>query len=275
MDLPCSIRSSRRAHRAFSLIELLVAIGVVAVLMALSLPAFRGTRENGRSLQCQAILAGLGAGASVWARDHRGVWPNLFESQMDEAFLSFDAGRVTYETSYWAQVRVWMGPLIGIAWEEGDPASVWTCPAVMRDHFGLGGGAEQLLHQPADGALASFYYSAALLSRWMLWEGTPPHEVPDIEEFRRRVFIHDVRHPSQKVVLAEVMSFHGKGVYFAWEDAGAPLNALAADGHVEAVGKQRIASPVPTRAMFDSSGELRSVPFVGTPRGSEGIDLIP
>ncbi len=273
MGCPWSTSGFRRS--AFSLVELLAVITVIAVLISLTLPALRGVREKGGELRCQAVLAGLSAGVSVWARDHQDIWPNLFADQMNEAFLTFDAGRITYETSYWGQVRLWMGPLIGIVWEEGDPVSLWTCPSVMRDGYGLGGGVDQLTGQPADGALVSYYYSAALLSRWTLWEGDPPHERPDIEAFRRRVFIHDVRHPSQKVVFSEVMSFHGQAVRFAWENDSGPLNILGADGHVQALTSRHIVPPVPTRSMFDASGEVRPVPFVGTPRGSEGMDIAP
>jgi prepilin-type N-terminal cleavage/methylation domain-containing protein/prepilin-type processing-associated H-X9-DG protein len=45
-------RSSHRMRRAFTFVELLVAIGIVGILISLMLPAVQSTREAGRRTQC-------------------------------------------------------------------------------------------------------------------------------------------------------------------------------------------------------------------------------
>lgn len=54
------------SRRAFSLIELLVVIGIIAILIAILLPAISGVVESARRLQCASSLRTLGQGLSMY-----------------------------------------------------------------------------------------------------------------------------------------------------------------------------------------------------------------
>jgi prepilin-type processing-associated H-X9-DG protein/prepilin-type N-terminal cleavage/methylation domain-containing protein len=56
----------------FSLVELLVVLGIIAILVALLLPTLVGTRERAKELQCMATLRGIGMAAQINAADHGG-----------------------------------------------------------------------------------------------------------------------------------------------------------------------------------------------------------
>src|SRR5438046_2395649 len=60
----------RRA--AFSLIELLVVMGIIAVLIALLLPALARARAQGRMVQCQSNLRQLGHMLQMYQNDNQG-----------------------------------------------------------------------------------------------------------------------------------------------------------------------------------------------------------
>jgi prepilin-type N-terminal cleavage/methylation domain-containing protein/prepilin-type processing-associated H-X9-DG protein len=66
----------RPRRRAFSLIELMVVIGIIAILIALLLPALRRAREAAVQVQCASQLRQLGAGFMNYAAQNRGWLPH-------------------------------------------------------------------------------------------------------------------------------------------------------------------------------------------------------
>lgn len=67
----------RRSPRGFSLIELLVVIGVIAILAGLLLPAVQAARESARQARCRNNLRQLILAAHAFEGDHRGFPPAL------------------------------------------------------------------------------------------------------------------------------------------------------------------------------------------------------
>jgi len=61
----------RTPNASFTLIELLVVVAIIAVLVALLLPALSAARDQGRTLQCQTLLRNIGAAMVAYANDHR------------------------------------------------------------------------------------------------------------------------------------------------------------------------------------------------------------
>jgi len=61
--------------RAFTLVELLVVIGIIAVLISVLLPALNRARQAAYSTQCQANLRSVGQIIFMYANENRGFLP--------------------------------------------------------------------------------------------------------------------------------------------------------------------------------------------------------
>ncbi|MFO0861267.1 MAG: type II secretion system protein [Phycisphaerales bacterium] len=62
-------------RRAFTLVELLVVIAVIALLLALVMPALGSARESGRTLKCQSVLRQIQVAAGLYANGNRDFVP--------------------------------------------------------------------------------------------------------------------------------------------------------------------------------------------------------
>ena len=63
----------RRA--AFTLVELLVVIGIIALLIAILLPTLGRAREQAKRVQCQSNLRSIGQGLTIYLNQSKGLLP--------------------------------------------------------------------------------------------------------------------------------------------------------------------------------------------------------
>jgi prepilin-type N-terminal cleavage/methylation domain-containing protein/prepilin-type processing-associated H-X9-DG protein len=69
--------ASAISRRAFTLVELLVVIGIVAVLIAIVLPALSAAKEQANRVKCANNLHQISLSVSAYAGDHQGVMPPI------------------------------------------------------------------------------------------------------------------------------------------------------------------------------------------------------
>ncbi|MEM9083792.1 MAG: prepilin-type N-terminal cleavage/methylation domain-containing protein [Planctomycetota bacterium] len=69
-------RNATDCNKGFSLIELLVALAVIALLIALLLPVIAKARANAQRLVCLANVRSIGQASALYASDHDGSHPH-------------------------------------------------------------------------------------------------------------------------------------------------------------------------------------------------------
>jgi prepilin-type N-terminal cleavage/methylation domain-containing protein/prepilin-type processing-associated H-X9-DG protein len=85
----------------FTLVELLVVIGIIAVLIGILLPVLSGVRERSRSLKCQSNLKQVVSALMAYAADHKGSLPYGFAwNRLTSTGFTSDGGATGFITWY-------------------------------------------------------------------------------------------------------------------------------------------------------------------------------
>lgn len=122
-----STRLARKpAAHGFTLVELLVVIGIIAILIAILMPALGRTRDQARGVQCSSNLRTLMTGALMFAQDHRGhLFGNWSDAgNPDEEKRDFLAGG----TMDWTKA-----PKAGTLWRYIKSEGIYRCPSRDQD----------------------------------------------------------------------------------------------------------------------------------------------
>ena len=101
-------RVPSRQSRGFTLVELLVVIGILALLIAILLPVLGTAPEHANKAKCLANLRSLGQAMYLYAQDYRDKLPNSNGASTSDPVSGGDA---LYElASHYASPRVFHCP---------------------------------------------------------------------------------------------------------------------------------------------------------------------
>jgi prepilin-type processing-associated H-X9-DG protein len=122
---------SRRKGGAFTLVELLVVVGIIALLVTILMPSLGRARELARRTVCKTNLHGLGRAWRIYFADNDNGFPGVLD---DDGSSPARISQYNYPI-YWLNVGDWVGP--GLLWETKLVGSedMYVCPTI-RAHVG-------------------------------------------------------------------------------------------------------------------------------------------
>src|SRR5258706_1758224 len=117
----------------FTLVELLVVIGIIALLVAILLPSLSKARQQAQAVQCASNLKQIGAAFQIYMNQNKGFlsrWSNAtnWQNPANKAEL-IDPSDSNYTTAYWGVVYAITAKL---------PKATFHCPSAQLGQNGDG-----------------------------------------------------------------------------------------------------------------------------------------
>src|SRR5688572_25245360 len=238
--------SMRKRSQGFTLVELLVVIGIIAVLIAILLPSLRRARGQAMSIQCQSNLRQLGMAFIQYANDNRDYIPALGYAYT--YWLDGERGSTFYhilgKAGYLGTKESFRGPIFGF---DQTRFAATRCPVDIGGHVPRGYWDNELM--------GGSYVMNWSVSRYHYYLGYNPNPENAWKVYRKGFFKGPDVMPSHEAVFVIDTPDWGVGwvlpyfIYdidypmtpggFQWytfRHPGQTTNALFMDGHVEPRG---------------------------------------
>lgn len=201
-DIDLYAERSRRHDRGFSIIELLISIGVIAVLLAITLPALRSSRTQAESITRLAMQQQCMTAIMMYTKDYGGYFPFIGETGKGQKFMSYRGWRTDWPNAHFKIDSVnWPSVVVPRYIELVDGAFHAFAGDPGADWFIYDGPSPPSVGNPF--VSTNFRLSHTTSARPEYWRG---EDHPEDLELLRGTRLDEVRFPSNKGILLDWIS---------------------------------------------------------------------
>jgi prepilin-type N-terminal cleavage/methylation domain-containing protein/prepilin-type processing-associated H-X9-DG protein len=209
-----------RSCRAFTLVELLVVIGIIALLISILLPALNKAREQARTIKCASNMRQIYMYTMMYVQDNKGVLP------VPPSVLDGPPPTTTYPLAFYfnggaknlGQANFTLGTLMPYFPSSVDSIQqIFTCPSDMN------GADTSVLGYTTSVVIRNFTYSWNGMLNWSFTGSPSTGTTPAFFGQHWPTSVDGYGHPFQAVKMSRIM--HPANKIFICEEQS-PNDAL-------------------------------------------------
>src|SRR5581483_11589513 len=222
------MKMESKIRRGFTLVELLVVIGIIAVLIGVLLPALQKAKEAGQIIACASRMRQIGMAMQMYVSDWRGTYPPCWIQDNIAAATPQYQGQAGHNRSFVTLLRKYLGrpnddPYKGGNSQVGGNMDVFRCPNDVLDRASWLDGGPLSYTMPSSWGPDDIFYrqryngfsnppgSGATLNRGLgqFWTGTTSNSYP---MWVRTSMVH----PASKVLALVERSYSEQAQTVVW-----------------------------------------------------------